>query len=659
MIPVAGAVSLNLSLAFAILTLFAIGFYIRNNDYRLFLTGQRLSLASSGLSVISTIILTNELILGNFDLDYVAHYTSNETPLLYKITALWAGQSGSMLFWLAILSIYAIIVVLQNRKEHHSLMPWVIIVITIVQLFFLGMTNFVTNPFEPTNADFIVMNGNGLNPLLQNPTMAIHPPMLYLGYVGFTIPFAFAIAALIKKDASSLWIKTIRRWTLVTWLFLGIGIILGGWWAYLELGWGGYWAWDPVENASFMPWLTGTAFVHSIIIQEKKNMLKIWNMILIILTFTLCIFGTFLTRSGIMSSVHSFTASGLGPLFFGFVILILVVSYGLLYARRSHFQTEKQLESFTSRESGFLFNNVIFVVMCFAVFWGTIFPVISEAVRGTKITVGAPFFNQINIPIGLILLFLTGVGPLLAWRNTSKESLIKNFTIPLIVAFISAGVLLALDIRGNAMMTLSLSGFVFTTIAIEFWRGIHARTRKFDESTISAFIKLIQKNRSRYGGYISHLGIVLMFVGFSGHAFDIEDEWGLQIGSKETVGNYDVELAGLSEEERPNHYAYIADLNVYTTGGEFVTDLHPEKRIYFHRDPNPDKRQPHSELDIYSTLTRDIYSIFTGVDPKNQVGYFKIMINPLVQWVWIGSYFLIIGTVIAMWPVKRKKNELE
>ena len=659
MIPVAGAVSLNLSLAFAILTLFAIGFYIRNNDYRLFLTGQRLSLASSGLSVISTIILTNELILGNFDLDYVAHYTSNETPLLYKITALWAGQSGSMLFWLAILSIYAIIVVLQNRKEHHSLMPWVIIVITIVQLFFLGMTNFVTNPFEPTNADFIVMNGNGLNPLLQNPTMAIHPPMLYLGYVGFTIPFAFAIAALIKKDASSLWIKTIRRWTLVTWLFLGIGIILGGWWAYLELGWGGYWAWDPVENASFMPWLTGTAFVHSIIIQEKKNMLKIWNMILIILTFTLCIFGTFLTRSGIMSSVHSFTASGLGPLFFGFVILILVVSYGLLYARRSHFQTEKQLESFTSRESGFLFNNVIFVVMCFAVFWGTIFPVISEAVRGTKITVGAPFFNQINIPIGLILLFLTGVGPLLAWRNTSKESLIKNFTIPLIVAFISAGVLLALDIRGNTMMTLSLSGFVFTTIAIEFWRGINARTRKFDESIISAFIKLIQKNRSRYGGYISHLGIVLMFVGFSGHAFDIEDEWGLQIGSKETVGNYDVELAGLSEEERPNHYAYIADLNVYTTGGEFVTDLHPEKRIYFHRDPNPDKRQPHSELDIYSTLTRDIYSIFTGVDPKNQVGYFKIIINPLEQWVSIGSSFLIIGTVIAMWPVKRKKNELE
>mgnify|MGYP003967147879 FL=1 len=659
MIPVAGAVSLNLSLAFAILTLFAIGFYIRYNDFRLFLTGQRLSLASSGLSVISTIILTNELILGNFDLDYVAHYTSNETPLLYKITALWAGQSGSMLFWLAILSIYAIIVVLQNRKEHHLLMPWVIIVITIVQLFFLGMTNFVTNPFEPTNADFIVMNGNGLNPLLQNPTMAIHPPMLYLGYVGFTIPFAFAIAALIKKDASSLWIKTIRRWTLVTRLFLGIGIILGGWWAYLELGWGGYWAWDPVENASFMPWLTGTAFVHSIIIQEKKNMLKIWNMILIILTFTLCIFGTFLTRSGVMSSVHSFTASGLGPLFFGFVILILIVSYSLLYVRRKHFQTEKQLESFTSRESGFLFNNVVFVVMCFAVFWGTIFPVISEAVRGTKITVGAPFFNQINIPIGLILLFLTGVGPLLAWRNTSKESLIKNFTFPLIVAFIIVGLLLALDITGNAMMTLSLSGFVFTTIVIEFWRGIRARTRKFDESIISAFIKLIQKNRSRYGGYISHLGIVLMFVGFSGHAFDIEDEWGLQIGAKETVGNYEIELDALSEEERPNHYAYIANLNIYTSGGEFVTDLHPEKRIYFHRDPNPDKRQPHSELDIYSTIVRDIYSIFTGVDPKNQVGYFKIMINPLVQWVWIGSYFLIIGTVIAMWPVKRGKNELE
>ncbi len=655
MIPVAGGIALNLSLAFGILTLFAIGFYIQYQDLRLFKTGQRLSIATSVLSILSTLILTNELIIGNFDLDYVAHYTSNETPLFYKVTALWAGQAGSMLFWLAVLSLYALIMVLQYRKSHQSLMPWVIIVVTIVQLFFSAMTNFVTNPFEPTNADFVVMNGNGLNPLLQNPTMAIHPPMLYLGYVGFTIPFAFAIAALIKKDASSLWVKTVRRWTLITWLFLGIGIILGGWWAYLELGWGGYWAWDPVENASFMPWLTGTAFVHSIIIQEKKNMLKIWNMILIILTFTLCIFGTFLTRSGVMSSVHSFTASGLGPLFFVFVILILIVSYGLLYIRRNDFKTEKRLESFSSRESGFLFNNVIFVVMCFAVFWGTIFPVISEAVRGTKITVGPPFFNQINIPIGLILLFLTGVGPLLAWRKTSKESLIKNFTLPLSVGVLVAGVLFVSGIRGNALIALSLSSFVLMTILIEFWRGVSIRSRKFGESITFAFYQLIQKNRSRYGGYIAHLGIVLMFIGFSGHAFDIEAEWGLKLNSKETVGNYEIELDGMSEEERPNHYAYIADLNVYTSHGEFVTTLYPEKRIYFHRDPNPDKRQPHSELDIYSTLSRDIYSIFTGVDSKNQVGYFKIMINPLVQWVWIGSYLLVIGTVIALWPVRRSE----
>ena len=655
MIPLTGAISLNLSLAFGILTLFVIGFYIRNDDFRLYRTGQRLSLVTSGLSLLATGVLTNELIAGNFDLDYVAHYTSNETPFMYKITALWAGQSGSMLFWLAILSVYAMVAVLQNKDKHLSLMPWVIFVTTIVQLFFLAMTNFVTNPFEPTNADFVIMNGNGLNPLLQNPTMAIHPPMLYLGYVGFTIPFAFALAALIKRDASSLWIKTVRRWTLVTWLFLGIGIILGGGWAYLELGWGGYWAWDPVENASFMPWLTGTAFVHSIIIQEKKNMLKIWNMILIIVTFTLCIFGTFLTRSGVMSSVHSFTASGLGPLFLSFVFIIMIVSFGLLYYRRADFKSEKRLESFTSRESGFLFNNVVFVVLCFAVFWGTIFPVISEAVRGTKITVGAPFFNQINIPIGLILLFLTGVGPLLAWRNTSKESLIKNFTSPIIVALLTGGVLFALNVRGNSLVALSLASFVATTILIEFWRGISARTGKFEESVFTAFIRLIQKNRSRYGGYITHLGIVLMFVGFSGHAFDIENEWGLKAGNRETVGNYEVELLKISQEERPNHYAYIADLNVYQKeDGKFVTDLHPEKRIYFHRDPNPDKRQPHSELDIYSTLVRDIYSIFTGVDPENNVGYFKIMINPLVQWVWIGSYLLVIGTVIAMWPAKRR-----
>ena len=327
---------------------------------------------------------------------------------------------------------------------------------------------------------------------------------------------------------NALWMRTVRQWLLFVWLMLSIGIILGGWWAYQELGWGGYWAWDPVENASFMPWLTGTALLHSIIIQEKKDMLKVWNMALIIITFTLCIFGTFLTRSGVMSSVHSFTASSLGPIFLGFVFLILVVSFLLLFNRKSFLQSEKRIESFTSRESGFLFNNVVFIVMCFAVFWGTIFPVISEAVRGTKITVGAPFFNQVNIPIGLVLLLLTGVGPLLVWRRTSNQSFIRNFTTPIVMGLVSALVLYIFNIRGYVLISFSLSAFVLTTIGFEFFRGIRSRMTSQKENPIIAFWRLIRKNRSRYGGYIVHIGIVLMFVGFTGHSFDSEKEFGLK-----------------------------------------------------------------------------------------------------------------------------------
>jgi cytochrome c-type biogenesis protein CcmF len=531
-------------------------------------------------------------------------------------------------------------------------MPWVIITLAIVQMFFLVLTNYVTNPFKPTDADFIVSNGNGLNPLLQNVTMATHPPTLYLGYVGFSVPFGFAISAMINRDTSPLWIQSIRRWALVSWLFLSIGIILGGWWAYRELGWGGYWAWDPVENASFMPWLTATAFVHSIIIQEKKDMLRVWNMALIIITFTLCIFGTFLTRSGVMSSVHSFTGSSLGPIFLTFVFSIMIISFGMMYFRRNELRSTKKMESFTSRESGFLFNNMVFVVMCFAVFWGTLFPVFSEAIRGTKITVGPPFFNQINIPIGLILLALTGIGPLLAWRKTGKKSLIRNFTFPIITGLIVAILLLIIGLRGAVVISFSLGAFVTATITTEFTRGIQARRKKFNESIITALIKMVSKNRSRYGGYVVHLGIVFMFVGFTGHAFDQEKEFSLKVGESNHVAGYNFKLIQMSETERPNHYAWISDLRVTNDEGKFVTNLHPEKRIYFHRNPDPNRRQPHSELDIYTTMNRDIYSIFSGVDSENSVAFIKIMVNPLVQWVWLGGYILVFGTIVALWPRK-------
>jgi cytochrome c-type biogenesis protein CcmF len=652
MTPIAGSVAMNLAFGFSILTVLTLFLYNKNGDERLFLTGQRLALGISFFVFLATFILAYQLVQSNFDIDYVARYTSLETPVVYKISALWAGQSGSLLFWLFILSIYTTIVILQNQQKHNSLMPWVIITLAIVQMFFLVLTNYVTNPFKPTDADFIVSNGNGLNPLLQNVTMATHPPTLYLGYVGFSVPFGFAISAMINRDTSPLWIQSIRRWALVSWLFLSIGIILGGWWAYRELGWGGYWAWDPVENASFMPWLTATAFVHSIIIQEKKDMLRVWNMALIIITFTLCIFGTFLTRSGVMSSVHSFTGSSLGPIFLTFVFSIMIVSFGMMYFRRNELRSTKKMESFTSRESGFLFNNMVFVVMCFAVFWGTLFPVFSEAIRGTKITVGPPFFNQINIPIGLILLALTGIGPLLAWRKTGKKSLIRNFTFPIITGLIVAILLLIIGLRGAVVISFSLGAFVTATITTEFTRGIQARRKKFNESIITALIKIVSKNRSRYGGYVVHLGIVFMFVGFTGHAFDQEKEFSLKVGESNYVAGYNFKLIQMSETERPNHYAWISDLRVTNDEGKFVTNLHPEKRIYFHRNPDPNRRQPHSELDIYTTMNRDIYSIFSDVDSENSVAFIKIMVNPLVQWVWLGGYILVFGTIVALWPRK-------
>ena len=654
MTPIAGGSALSLSFGFSLLTVLTLLIYTRNQDQRLFLVGQRLALCVSFFIFLATFILSYQLIISNFDIDYVARYTSIETPTIYKISALWAGQSGSLLFWLFILSIFSTITIIQNQNKHHQLMPWVIISLTITQMFFLILTNYVTNPFKPTEADFVVVNGNGLNPLLQNITMAIHPPTLYLGYVGFSVPFAFAISALVNRDTSPLWIQSIRRWVLVAWLFLSMGIILGGWWAYQELGWGGYWAWDPVENASFMPWLTATAFLHSIIIQEKKDMLRLWNMVLIILTFTLCIFGTFLTRSGVMSSVHSFTESSLGPIFLSFVFFILFTSFGLMYKRLDDLKSPRKIESFTSRESGFLFNNMVFVVLCFAVFWGTLFPVISEAVRGTKITVGAPFFNQIITPIGLILLALTGVGPLLAWRRTGSKNLIRNFTLPIVAGFIASIIFMIIGYEGYSVISFSLCVFVTFSIAAEFSRGISARIKKFKESIFVALKTIISKNRSRYGGYIVHLGIVLMFIGFTGHAFDREKEFSLQLGQSDHVAGYEFELINLSESERPNHYAWISELKVSDNEGTFVANLFPEKRVYFHKNPDINRRQPHSELDIYSTLNKDIYSIFSAIDNEKGIAFLKIMINPLVKWVWIGGYVLVFGTIIALWP--RKEN---
>ncbi|MAV69849.1 MAG: cytochrome C biogenesis protein [Candidatus Marinimicrobia bacterium] len=655
MIPVLGSITLSIALGLCLIAFSLSLIGIRKKEANFSISAFRAVNLISILNIFSTFLLLNELIGSNFDIKYVAHYTSIETPFIYKITALWAGQSGSLLFWLCVLSVYTLIVTYQEKRLVTAYFQCVLLVLVLVQSFFLILLNFIENPFEPINVDFIVNNGNGLNPLLQNLTMAIHPPTLYLGYIGFTIPFAFAIGGLITKKLDSIiWIKKIRRWTLIAWLFQSAGIILGGWWAYQELGWGGYWAWDPVENASFMPWLTATAFLHSIYIQEKKGLLKFWNIILILTTFILVIFGTFLTRSGVMSSVHSFAVSDLGPAFLIFIFILLIVCSYLVWLRLPIFKSQKKIKSISSRESGILLNNVIFVVICFSVFWGTIFPVLSEAVRGSKITVGPPFYNQVNIPIGLILLFFTGAGPLLVWGHTSKKAFFNNFKIPIIVMVFLFVISFLKGIGGAAMVSFSLAGFSLAAILKEFWRGVISRKNQHNESLVKAFLTLINKNRNRYGGHFVHLGVIIMFVGFTGHAFDSEIEFSLKNRESIDFNGYRFELASLSSEERPNHFAYIAEMKVSNIENKLITTLYPEKRVYFHRHPNPDKRQPHSELDIYSTVRKDIYSIFSGIEQENQTAFFKIMINPLVRLVWYGGYILIIGTLIILLPDKEK-----
>jgi len=447
-----GATSIQLAFLLTLLALGLSALYMRTRDLRYYVGSQRGMTVSAMLVILSAVILMQQLLVGNYQLEYIARYSSSVTAGVYKLAGLWAGMEGSLLFWVAILSIYIILVNFYNRTRNRRLMPVVNMVLGLIVLFFLFVVIRFENPFTtlPPGTAIEARGGTGLNPLLQHPAMLIHPPLLYLGYVGFSVPFAFAIAALVTKRLDATWIQSTRNWTLYPWLFLGIGVILGGRWAYVELGWGGYWAWDPVENASFMPWLTGTAYLHSVIIQEKKNMLRMWNVVLIMITFILTIFGTYLTRSGILSSVHAFAATDLGIWFFGFVVFIIVSCVALLLWRREDLTSNRRLESFTSRESGFLFNNLIFLALTMAILWGTMFPVLSEAVRGIQITVGSPYFAKITTPIGILLLAMIGIGPLLAWRKTSHTTLIRNFSWPVGAGMVTMVIAMLLAFAGLA-----------------------------------------------------------------------------------------------------------------------------------------------------------------------------------------------------------------
>jgi len=480
--------------------------------------------------------------------------------------------------------------------------------------------------------------------------MVIHPPMLYLGYVGFVVPFAFAIGSLITKQPGEAWIHTTRRWTIITWAFQTTGILLGAGWAYAVLGWGGYWGWDPVENASLLPWITATAFLHSVMMQEKKGMMKVWNAVLVSATFFLCIFGTFLTRSGIVSSVHAFSAGPIGSYFVTFMALGLAGTVYLILDRLQYLKSDAQLESVISRESSFLFNNLILLASCFAVLWGTLFPVISEAVTGEKISVDAPFFNRVNIPIGLFLLFLTGVGPLIAWRRSSLESLKKAFLWPSVGGLALIVVLAAMGMRHPyAMISFGLCLFVTLTVAGEFYKGARQISAKQNIGFIPAVIDLTYRNTRRYGGYMVHMGVVVMFIGFSGAAFNLDSTQEVTPGSTMKIGRYDLKVADMQKGANDNYQWGRLDVEV-SSGGSVIGHLFPERRLYTAmRQP-----QPTSEVAIRRRPNEDLYLNFAGMSADNSKAVIQAYVFPLVSWVWAGYWVLLFGTVICLIPSKHR-----
>src|SRR5579862_9578854 len=516
--PNLGQLTLAIALILALYSIAANIIGARRGATDLIVSARHAIWAMTAMVLIAAVSLWVGLLTSDFSLEYVASYSSTTLPTVYKITSLWGGQQGSLLLWTLLLSTFASIVAFQNRRRNLEIAPYALMVMALVAVFFLGMLNFVTRPFDLLAVRPI--EGSDLNPLLQNYWMAIHPPSLYTGYVSTTVPFAFGAAALITGRLDETWIRTTRRWAIFSWFFLTLGNLFGARWAYEVLGWGGYWAWDPVENAAFMPWLVMTAYLHSVMIQERKDMLKVWNLSLIGLAFGLTLFGTFITRSGVISSVHSFTQSGLGPYFLSFLITVTLAYTALLIFRSKELRSPAEFESYLSREAAFLFNNLMLVGIAFAVFWGTIFPVLSEAVRGVKITVGPPFFNRVNGPLALGLVFLMGIGPLIAWRRTTADNLLKSFAAPIILGVATGIAVAAAGMRQWYVLTaFSLAAFVIGTILVEFRRGMNARRHLVAEPRARALVNLVAKNNRRYGGYVIHVGVIVAFVGIVGSSF--------------------------------------------------------------------------------------------------------------------------------------------
>ncbi len=638
----------------------------------LVLSAERSIYAVSFLLLIASVGVMAAFLGDKFQYWYVASYSNAELEVFYKVTGLWAGQRGSLLFWALLLGFFSSLCVFLNRNKNREFMPYVAAVLQGILLFFVVVLLFAdVNPFE--RLDFTPANGQGLNPQLQNYWMTIHPPTLYLGFTAFTIPFAFAVAALLNGRLDARWIQLTRRWILVSWLFLSVGIIFGMRWAYEELGWGGYWFWDPVENASLLPWLTATAFLHSIQIQENRGMLKVWNMSLVLMTFLLTIFATFLTRSGLIESVHSFAQElKIAYIFLSFMGSVLAGCVVLILYRLPKLQSENRIESFVSRESAFLFNNLILIGAAFAVFWGTIFPLVAEGVTGQAISVGPPFFEKVNFPIGLVLLALAGIGPVIAWRRASKRNLQKNFLWPTVIGLgVAATLWIAGARHGLALVTWSVCAFVVAIIFVEFWKGTKARARIEGEGYTLALFHLVSRNRRRWGGYIVHVGMVMLYFAFAGAAYNVDERAHVQPGETVEVASpfghtYQLTYEGLSVSigrgQRNLLWQAIATVSV-SRNGEPKGILTTEKRQYVTSE------QTMTEVGIRQTAQEDLYLILSAMDDVNgalnadsnaQGIDLQVLIKPFVAWIWYGGLVLSIGTLIALWPsVDRKRLELE
>jgi cytochrome c-type biogenesis protein CcmF len=619
-------------------------------------TARRAGIAAFAVVLLAAVVLVIAAFQDDFSIAYIFHHSNRDLPAPYKFATLWSGQEGSLLFWSLLLSAYGLVLRLRHKTDSR-LFAHASVIIAAVQVFFLLLLNFAAHPFAIMQGS-LPEDGNGLNPLLQYPEMVIHPPMLYLGYVGFTVPFAFALGALIMRYPGEKWIHITRRWTMVTWGLLTCGIFLGAHWAYSVLGWGGYWGWDPVENASFLPWLTGTAFLHSVMMQEKRGMLKVWNMWLIFATFMLSIFGTFLTRSGVVSSVHAFAQSSIGTWFVVFLSIILVVCGVFYVMNHEHLRSEHRLESLVSRESSFLFNNLLFVVACFAVLWGTLFPILSDWVQGHKITVGPPFFNRVMIPVALLVLLLTAVGPLLCWGKTSVDSLKRNFLWPTIGALAIAAFLMATPVSWGSpfgmrpwhdisylysLMAITLSALVAFTVISEFIRGGHVISRHTGQNLFASMVHLAHRNTRRYGGYIVHFGVIVIIIGFAGAAFNQDKEKEMGFGDKMTIGPYTLVCRSYTQEDKPNYSSEWAIIDVFK-GGRQIDTLYPERRFF------KASQQMNTRPTIHSTLNEDLYLVYEGQNEDTGRPIIKAHLNPLVMWIWMGVWIMIAGTVIALIP---------